>query len=35
MTDAQQKDVINSFMLIFAEFGKLKEQDAASDMVQL
>ena len=35
MTDAKQKDVINSFMLIFAEFGKLKEQDAASDMVQL
>ena len=35
MTDVRQKDVINSFMLIFAEFGKLKEQDAASDMVQL
>ncbi len=34
MTDARQKDVINSFMLIFAEFGKLKEQDAASDVVQ-
>ena len=34
-TDAQQKDVMNRFMLIFAEFGKLKEQDAASDMVQL
>ena len=35
MTDVQQKDVINSFMLIFAEFGKLKEKDAASDIVQL
>ena len=35
MTDAQQKDVINSFMLIFAEFGKLKDQDAASNVVQL
>ena len=34
MSDAQQKDVINSFMLIFAEFGKMKEQDAASDTVQ-
>ena len=35
MTDVQQKDVINSFMMIFAEFGKLKDQDAASDRVQL
>ena len=35
MTEAAKKDEINSFMLIFAEFGKLKEQDAASDMVQL
>lgn len=35
MTDVRQKDVINSFMLIFAEFGKLKEQDAASETVQL
>lgn len=35
MTDVQQKDVINNFMLIFAEFGKLKEQDAASETVQL
>ena len=35
MTDVQKKDVINSFMLIFAEFGKMKEQDASSDMVQL
>ena len=35
MTDIQQKDVINNFMLIFAEFGKLKEQEAASHMVQL
>lgn len=34
MTDTQKKDVINSFMLIFAEFGKMKEQDAASDLVQ-
>lgn len=35
MTDAQQKDVMNRFVLIFAEFGKLKEQDAASEEVQL
>lgn len=35
MTDAQQKDIMNSFVLIFAEFGKLKEQDAASEEVQL
>lgn len=35
MTDVQQKDVINSFMMIFAEFGKLKDQDASSDRVQL
>ncbi len=35
MTDVQKKDVINSFMLIFTEFGKLKELDAASDIVQL
>lgn len=35
MTDIQKKDVINSFMLIFAEFGKMKEQDAASDLVQV
>ena len=34
MTDTQQKDVINSFMIIFVEFGKMKEQDAASDLVQ-
>ncbi|MCI8856821.1 MAG: MerR family transcriptional regulator [Clostridiaceae bacterium] len=34
MTDIQQKDTINSFMLIFAEFGQLKVQDAASDAVQ-
>ncbi len=34
MTDTQKKDVINSFMLIFAEFGKMKEQDVASDLVQ-
>ena len=35
MTDVQQKDVINSFMLIFMEFGKMKEHDVTSDMVQL
>lgn len=35
MTEVQQKDMINNFMLIFAEFGKLKEQDAANDTVQL
>ena len=34
MTATQQKDVINRFMLIFAEFGKMKEQDVASDPVQ-
>jgi len=33
-TDTQQKDVTQSFMLIFAEFGKMKELDAASDEVQ-
>ena len=33
-TDTQQKDVINRFMLIFAEFGKMKEQDASCDAVQ-
>lgn len=30
----QQKDIINSFMLIFAEFGEMREQDASSDAVQ-
>lgn len=35
MTEVQQKDVINNFMLIFAEFGKMQEEDAASDTVQL
>ncbi len=35
MTEVQQKDMINNFMLIFAEFGKMQEQDAASDTVQL
>jgi len=35
MTDTQQKDVINSFMLIFAEFGKMKDRDAASEEVQV
>jgi len=34
MTDTQQKDVANNFMLIFAEFGKMKEQDPASEPVQ-
>ena len=34
ISETQQKDVINSFMLIFAEFGKMKEQDASSDAVQ-
>ena len=35
MTDTQQKDVVSSFMLIFAEFGKMKEKDPASEEVQL
>ena len=35
MTYVQQKDLINNFMMIFAEFGKLKNQEASSDMVQL
>ena len=35
LTEVQQKDMMNSFMLIFAEFGKMKNQDAASDQVQL
>lgn len=34
ISDTQQKDVINRFMLIFAEFGKMKEQDASSKAVQ-
>ena len=34
VSDTQQKDVINSFMLIFVEFGKLKEQEASCDAVQ-
>ena len=34
MSNVQQKDVVNSFMMIFAEFGKLKGQDAASDGVK-
>lgn len=34
MNDVQKKDVTNRFMLIFAEFGKLKGQDAASSAVQ-
>lgn len=35
MTDTQQKDVVSSFMLVFAEFGKMKEKDPASEDVQL
>lgn len=34
ITDTQQKDVIKSFMLIFADFGKMKNQDASSNEVQ-
>lgn len=34
VTDAQQKDVTSRFMLVFAEFGQMKEQDAASAPVQ-
>lgn len=30
-TDVQQKDVMTNFMLIFAEFGKIKDQDPASE----
>ena len=33
-TDTQQNDVTKSFMLVFAEFGKMKEEDVASDLVQ-
>ena len=35
MTDTQQKDTVSSLMLIFAEFGKMREEDAASEAVQL
>ncbi len=34
MTETQQKDVINSFMMIFAEFGEMKNQDVESAPVQ-
>ena len=34
MSDTQQKDVINRFMLIFAEFGKLKKIEVSCDTVQ-
>ena len=35
VSDTQQKDVINRFMLIFTEFGKIKELDTSCDTVQL
>ena len=35
MTDAQKNDTMLNFTFIFSEFGKLKEQDAASEAVQL
>ena len=34
MTDVRKKDVQNSFMLLFVEFGKLKEQKTESNAVQ-
>lgn len=34
VTDAQLKDVTSRFMLVFAEFGEMKEQDVASSPVQ-
>lgn len=34
ITDTQQKDIINRFMLIFAEFGKMRDEDVESDKVQ-
>ena len=34
MTDVQQKDYANGLMMIFAEFGEMKEQDAAGDKAQ-
>ena len=34
MTDTQQKDINNRFMLLFAEFGTMKELDVASEPVQ-
>ncbi len=35
MTDTQKKDVSSRFMLIFSEFGKLKEEEVGSDIVQV
>lgn len=35
LTDAQKNDTMLNFTLIFAEFGKLKEEDAASEAAQL
>ena len=35
LTDVQKKDVVSSFMLLFAEFGQMKEQEVESDIVQL
>ena len=35
VSDTQQKDVINRFMLIFTEFVKIKELDTSCDTVQL
>ena len=35
LTDVQKKDITNNFMLLFAEFGKMKEQEVESDIVQL
>ena len=34
MTDTQKNDVTKSFKLLFAEFGKMKEEDVASYLVQ-
>ena len=33
--NVQKKDVASSFMLLFAEFGQMKEQEVESDIVQL
>ena len=35
LTDVQKKDVVSSFMLLFVEFGQMKEQEVESDIVQL
>ena len=34
MTDEKQNDVTTRFMQVFAEFGKMKEEDVTSDTVQ-